>query len=174
MTKEMLMLFLRLIRMWMNALLLGPLHPFWGAFADPDLPPTSNCPFLVMLMMILARKIFEQKLFNPSACNFHYIIITQSLWCEVHLRLWTPALQFGPLSPIHLCTVMICIFISLRPFLTFWNRIYCKSFFFSPPHEEWGEHCLSKVLERIAVNTLQCTFSLQQGVAAPSKVQARI
>ena len=130
--------------------------PFGALLPTQICPQHQIAPSLWCWWWFWPGRSLNQKSFNPSACNFHYIIITQSLWCGVHLRLWTPALQFGPLSPIHLCTVMICIFISLRPFLTFWN-ILQNTLLCSPPHEEWGEHCLSKVLERVAVHTLHLT-----------------
>ena len=97
--------------------------PFGALLPTQICPQHQIAPSLWFWWWFWPGRSLSKKSFNPSACNFHYILITQSLWRGVHLRLWTPALQFGPLSPIHLCTVMICIFISLRPFLTSWNGI---------------------------------------------------
>ena len=81
----------------MNVLLLGPLHPFWSAFADPDLPPTSNCPFLVMLMMILTGKIVEQKVIQSISMSFslyhhHPIIMVWGAFeaLDSCFAIWTP------------------------------------------------------------------------------------
>ena len=38
-----------------------PSSPLLERFCRPRFAPTSSCSFLVMLMMILTRKIFEQK-----------------------------------------------------------------------------------------------------------------
>ena len=93
------LLFLIMMRMSMNVLLLGPLHPFWSAFADPDLPPTSNCPFLVMLMMILARKIFEKS----YSIHQHVIFTISSSPNHYGVRcIWGFGLLLCNLDPSHL------------------------------------------------------------------------